>query len=259
MKLATRMTSIAVCFAGVANARLKRTVDDLNEVPEPYRSLYEQSDSGYTLVIEIEGTVDETSLDTMRRARDHEKTGNKTLKEKIADLELQLADAQRANSRGKGSADIEALEASYKKQIKELQESAAKTEGSLKTTISGLTVGAASAKLAADLFIVPSAMEHHVSRRLVAEIDEDGRTVTRVLDKDGTVSAMSLEDLEKELRKTPGWEPFLKTKGGSGGGGHGKPGGAKTFTKENATDMTEAERAEMLKNDPEQFKRLFGR
>lgn len=102
-------------------------------------------------------------------------------------------------------------------------------------------------------------MAHHVTSRLSAEIDEDGKTVTRVLDKDGNVSVMTLEDLEKEFRAVKEWAPFLKAKGGSGMGGHKGPGGQTVvYTRDNAKDMPEAERAQLLQNDPEQFKRLFG-
>lgn len=262
MKNATRIKPLMMFFpllAGVATAKLKKTITNLTEVPEAYRSLYEQDGSEYVLTVEIEGQVDETSLETMRRARDHEKNAAKDLRQKISDLELQLSDLQNDKHRGKGGPDVEALEASYKKQIADLKAEHEADVKKLKSSITGLTVGQASAKLAADLFTVPSAMAHHVTARLTAEIGEDGKTTTRVLDKDGNVTGMTLEDLEKELRAVKEWAPFLKAKGGSGMGGHKNPGGQTVvYTRDNAKDMPESERAQLLKDDPEQFKRLFG-
>lgn len=254
-----KLGSIFPQLAGTASVKLARTVSNLTSVPEAYRSLYEQDGSEFKLTIDIEGSVDETSLDTMRRARDHEKDANKTLRQKLADLELKVNDLENDKSRGKGGPDVEALEASYKKQIAELKAASEAAEGKLKASISTLTVGQATAKLASELFKVPSAMEHHVARRLTAEIDEDGKVVTRVLDKDGAVSAMTLDDLAKELRQVKEWEPFLTAKGGSGTGGQRGPGGqSEQYTRDTARNMPEAERARLLKEDPEQFKRLFG-
>jgi hypothetical protein len=56
-------------------------------------------------------------------------------------------------------------------------------------------------------FNLPHFADEHYKNRLKADFS-DGKAVTRVLDKDGNVSAASLEDLEKEILANPEYKPF---------------------------------------------------
>jgi hypothetical protein len=63
-------------------------------------------------------------------------------------------------------------------------------------------------KLAAEISVSPELMLPHIRGRLRAEFSE-GKGMTRVLDKDGSLSAASLEDFKKELLDNPVFKPIL--------------------------------------------------
>jgi chromosome segregation ATPase len=127
-----------------------------------------------------------------------------------------------AEEAAKKSGDIESLEKSWKEKldavIKERDEKLQSYQG----TISQMTSGQAASKLANDLAIPGSAdgLLPHIVSRLETEITADG-AVIRVLDKDGKPSAMSIDDLKKEIMENKALAPLII---GSMANGSGSPG-----------------------------------
>jgi hypothetical protein len=187
------------------------------------------------------------------------------LKKKTEELLAEKKEEQRKREeaereRAKKDGDITALESSWQTRLE--------TEtGGLKTKVSKrdqqlarLTVGRAATEMAAELAIAGSAkaLLPHIERRLKMELNEETDEVTiRVLNAAGQPSAMTLDQLKDEFRHDSAFAPLIvasKANGSGADGGKNKGGGAangKSFD-----EMTEAERIELNKKNPVEFRRL---
>lgn len=229
---------------------MKLRVASLDEVDPAFHAEYKPDGEGF--VLDVEG--ESPGIEAMRRARDNEKEAHKTTKSRLKEIETEM-DAMRTQLADKtGNSDT--IHKSWEKKFAEKCAEYDNIISGLNGSLSKVTVGSA-AKALSQLFIVPSFAEANIRARLTTEI-VDGEAVVRVLDKNGKASAMSLEDLEKEFKNDKELAPALKGSGGSGGGNPPPgPGGKKHG--ERPEDMSEAERAELLKTDPSKFYTLFPR
>ena len=66
----------------------------------------------------------------------------------------------------------------------------------------------------------------------------------------------SLESLEKQISESGRYDAYLAGSQASGGGAPGSQGGGPAT--KNPQDMTEAERVDLFKSDPQKFRELFG-
>lgn len=189
---------------------LKHTIKTLDEVDEKFRGEYKETEAegGKVFVLDVEGGED---VGALKRALEHEREANK--RERAEKLRL-IEDGKK-----KGQ-DVSDMEASYKKMLEDqkatLETSHAETQKALKAA----TKDVAKKELLGKLTDPDSAdlLEPHIDRRLKVEI-VDGRAITRVLDKDGKMSAMSLSDLEAEIRADKKFAAVLTASRGSGTGG----------------------------------------
>lgn len=163
--------------------------------------------------------------------------------------------------RAKKEGDIAALETSWQTRL-DTETGTLKTENDgLKSQLERLTVGRAATELAAELAVVTNgvssakALLPHIERRLKMEAGADGEIKVRVLDAAGKPSAMTLDQLKDEFRNDPVFAPLIAASKANGGGADGgKDNGGGGATKKFA-EMTEAERAELHRKDPAEFKR----
>lgn len=239
--------------------KLKFRIAKLEDVAENLRPLYVQDGEGFRLDVEGVGSVTQEDVDAALRARDHEKERAKTLAEQLTAAQGEVADIRQKLDAATASknGDTAALTKSYEDRIAKMtadhQAELEKANG----VVSSLTVGQMAEKLSNELFAVPSAMVHHVRNRLKMEMD-NGTPKIRVLDKDGNLTALSTDDLVSEFRAIKEWTPLLKANTGSGFGHHDKGAPAKAWTRENAHEMPEADRLELLNTDRARFNELFG-
>lgn len=160
--------------------------------------------------------------------------------------EAKSAAQKAAEEAARKSGDIEALDASWKKK----HEAALHEAESLKGTIGKMTAGQTAQKLAAEITIPGSAdvLLPHIERRLQTELTADG-AVVRVLDKNGKPSAMTVEELKKEIMADKAFAPLIigsKASGAGGVGGKGS-GGAKTVTRAEFNAMNPVQKMETAK------------
>lgn len=187
---------------------LKKVVSNIEEVPEALRSEYKAVE-GKGFVLDLEGD-DQEDVGALKRA--HER-----VKEELREAK------EAARRRGE---DVTALESSYKEKLetseRQWKESVKATEAALRTATKGRTASELSAKLSATAsdLLLP-----HIEKRLKVEIDGD-RPLVRVLDKEGKMSAMSISDLEKELREDTRFASVITASraSGSGAGSDRNPG-----------------------------------
>lgn len=163
--------------------------------------------------------------------------------------------------RAKKDGDIAALETSWQTRL-DTETGTLKGENQkLTSQLESLTVGRAATELAAELAVVTNgvssakALLPHIERRLKMEVSADGEVKVRVLDTAGKPSAMTLDQLKDEFRNDPVFAPLIAaSKAGGSGADGGKNNGGGGATKK-FKDMSEAERIELHRKDPAEFKR----
>ena len=79
--------------------------------------------------------------------------------------------------------------------------------------------------MASKISKAPELILPHIKARLKAEFNE-GKAVTRVLDKDGNPSAFGIEDLQKEMVANPAFAPIIIGSKASNSGAENSHGGS---------------------------------
>ncbi|QPB11402.1 hypothetical protein [Providencia phage Kokobel2] len=232
---------------------IKKKIAKLEDAPEQFRSLYTEKDGAYVLIdFKVEGFVDQAAYDAvvLESTQNAQKLTLTTTQ--LEETQAKLSDAEK-NS---GTKIADELKAQYDAKISQMNAKHEEDKAKLKGSIIDSAVARAASALATKIFLVPSAMEHHIRRRMTATLDENNVPSIKILDAAGNISAMSEEDLIKEFTSIAEWKPLLKANTGSGAG-HQKGGPTKTWTTENAHEMPEAERLELLRTDKVLFHKLF--
>lgn len=147
----------------------------------------------------------------------------------------------------KKNGDYEALEKSYQEKLQarenELNE--------LYKQRDAQSINGESQRLASQLADTPT------NQRLLQRFIKDRLSVVdgqvKVVDEQGQPSASTIDDLANEFRSSGIYDSLLTGTKGSGTGGNGT--GSKGTR--SAHEYTEAERIELAKTNPEQFKQLF--
>lgn len=147
----------------------------------------------------------------------------------------------------KKNGDYEALEKSYQEKLQarenELNE--------LYKQRDAQSINGESQRLASQLADTPT------NQRLLQRFIKDRLSVVdgqvKVVDEQGQPSASTIDDLANEFRSSGIYDSLLTGTRGSGSGGNGT--GSKGTR--SAHEYTEAERIELAKTNPEQFKQLF--
>lgn len=167
------------------------------------------------------------------------------LKEK---KEAKEAADKAAMEAAKKGGDLEALEASWKKKLEESVAAKESELGQYKQMVNSLTVGATATKLASEVFGEHAElMLPHVQSRLSVELAENKPSV-RVL-VDGKPSALTVDDLAKELRNNPRMAAFVVGSKANGAGAHGGQGaqGQKTMKRSEYENLNPSQKMELGK------------
>lgn len=149
-----------------------------------------------------------------------------------------------------------ALELEKEEIVDQLQRDKAAAINQYETMIHNLTVGVAASNMAADIAVQGSAgvLLPHIKSRLTVEI-RDGRAVTKVLDKDGRASAMTIDDLKKELMTDKQFAPIISGTKASGtgykGGDWSNGSGKKTITRIEFNGLDQGQRRDFFKSGGE--------
>lgn len=229
--------------------KLKMFLETLDGLDESLRSLYEERDGKFHLM--LEGYEDPAAL---KRAKDHEKEARKNAEKQLKELRAEfdelkekLEDGDVDKNRKKG--DVTALEQSYKEKIEKLKADHTKELQNRDGQISKLLVDNVAETMAAELSDAPELLADVIRKRLKAENGE-----TRVLDDKGELSATTLDEFREEIRTNKKYAAIIRggqANGGGSGGGGGKGGGATKPFK----DMSEKERTELSRSNPAEYQR----
>jgi hypothetical protein len=236
----------------------KAEFDALNDVLKAEYKVGNSAGDMYVLDTD-EATELRAARDRANQERDTAAQERDRLK---AEKEAAEAAAQKARddeARAKG--DTAALDGSWQAKLDKQKKDDQAVIAGLQKTIENLTVNSVAKTLANDISTAPELLEDHIAKRLKPEIN-DGVAITRVLDKDGKPSALSLEELKQEFVANPKFAAIIKGSNASGGGatGGGTGGGAPgTITGKKFNTLTEAERTALHASDPAKFKDLAAR
>lgn len=124
----------------------------------------------------------------------------------------------------KKNGDLESYEKSWNEKFNARETELSTEVGTYRGMVEELTAGATANEICSKIAMegCSPALMPHVRARLKSEV-KDGKPVTRVLDAQGNVSAMTPDDLIKELKAVPYLAPLIV---GSRAAGGGAPGGA---------------------------------
>lgn len=155
---------------------------------------------GETATLDAE---DDEDIGALRRAKDREtqaakeaKENAKKLKADLDDLSTRLAELGDVDAKKRG--DIETLEKSYKGKMTAMEEAHKVQVGALDSYLKETLVDRAALDLATKLSTAPKLLLPHIKTRLTVDRTGD-RPKTVVLDAEGKISALTIEDLEKEV------------------------------------------------------------
>lgn len=222
---------------------LKFEIDNTEGLDPAIAALYEKHEASGKFRLKVDGVPDVTGL----KAKVDELLDEKKKEQQKA--------REAAEAAAKAAGDVAALEKSWQQKLDEANSTKETELASLRGVVSALTVGQAATALAAELAVEGAALAllPHIERRLKMEIVE-GNPKVRVLDAEGKVSALTLDNLREELKANPALARIVvgsKANGGGADGGKENGGGA---TKPLA-DMGDAERTEWAKRDPDGFQK----
>ncbi len=217
------------------------------------KNLYKADGNDYKLV-EVE--QDNTAAEQAIRDKETAEANLATLQTTVSGLQTELADLRKDKKKEDKKNDkrpqdeiIADLEAQVEAAKNDGDGKAKALEQQLKDAL----------KLSHAQEIAKHFMTDLIMPEIMARMDidlTDGKNKL-IITKDGKASAMSLEDLKKEMLANPKHKGIIKASDASGGGAglDGLPSDGKGGTKSFA-DMSEAERTSLYKTNPTEFRRL---
>ncbi len=218
--------------------------EDYDKLDDPTKILYNKKDDDkFHLDLEQDDAVE------LRRAKEHEVEARKKAEGELATAATALkvfTDAEEAAKKkkdvGKDDAlkkagDIEALEASWHAKLDKQMEESDKVIAGLKSAYTLDVVDARAKTLAGAVSESPELLLPHIRSRFSVDFTGDA-PVVRILDPEGKISALTPEDLQKEVVNDKRYAAIITGSKASGGGAKGGEGGgaAKKFGEMNAVE-----------------------
>lgn len=232
--------------------KLKLNTEEYDLLDDSLKTIYQKDGDNY--ILPIEGMEDTGAL---KRAKEHEKERRqkaeselKEVKDKLTEKEDEIINLHKG---AVSKDDVEALEKSYKEKLEktaaEYESRISEAEGSLRNML----VDNVATKLANEISTVPDLMSGAISARLTTEI-VDGNAVTRVLDQNGKPSALTVDELKKEFIANEKFSSIIVGSNATGSGATGSGNGSGASKK--LSEMSEAERVNLFKESPEDYRKL---
>lgn len=195
---------------------LKRKIskEEFDKLPDVLKSEYKEKNGSY--LADIEG--DDEAVIALRQAKDNEKNEHAKTKETLKNLQDQL-DALSGDKMRKDG-DVAALDKSWKEKLTARETELNNQISSLQNVVVKSQRDSVLSALAAKL-IKPEShrlFKKSIEDRFNVEIGESG-PVVRILDAHGKPSAMTIEDLEKEIIANKEYSPIVIGSRASGGVG----------------------------------------
>lgn len=184
---------------------------EYEKLSDAIKAEYIEDGDGFRL--DIDGDEDTGAL---KRAKDREAQLRRDAEAKLREAQEELDRINGDDARKKG--DIATLEKSWQKK---LDDTKAEYEGKVSKLTAHTTktlVDNVATQIATKISNAPALLLPHIKSRLQADFEGDA-PVTRVLDKDGKPSAMTVEELAAEFVANKDFSAIITASKASGGAG----------------------------------------
>lgn len=235
----------------------KLTKEAYEKLAKELQAEYKEVEGDYILDVEsseIESNHPKMLEDfgNLNRAKDRETQASKELREKLKAIEDQKNDDNDNNYRKKG--DIEALEKSWNSKLEAQTLESSEKLSKKDKIINKLLINDKAQEIANEISTSPNIIMPHIKQRLTVEsVGDDAKT--RVLDKDGNLSATTISELKEEFKANADYSAIIKATQGSGGGAAGGSNQSGS-TGKSLKDMNATEEAKFANENPEEHKRM---
>ena len=183
--------------------------EGFNGLGEELKTHYAKTEDG-SYKLDLGGSDPDAAV----RAKNREKEKSKELSARLAALEEEKA--KQAEESLKKSGDIDALEKSYGQKLTDMEQSFAQQIESKNKFISSLMLDREADSLASSLSDSPVVMMPHIKSRLRMDFDGEEPKL-RVLDAQGQISSLTIEDLKKEFTSNDQFKSIIKGSNAEGG------------------------------------------
>lgn len=218
----------------------KLTQAEFDKLSDEFKKEYKKDGEEYLL--DVEGAEDTGAL---KRAKDREVQLRKEAEQKAKELQDKIDASADIDARKKG--DIETLEKSWQGKLTaqkaESDAAIAKLSGSLTKNL----VENVALQLASKISTAPALILPHIRARLAADFEGDSPK-TRVLDKDGKPSAMTVEELQAEFVANKDYAAIIigsKASGSAGNPSNTGGAGKSAFSGKDAPDLASMSPADL--------------
>lgn len=240
---------------------LKHKIDEaaFKKLDKVIQAEYKKGEEDGEYVLDVEGGEDTGAL---KRAKEHEVEKRKEAQKKLTELQAKLDETNSEletlrTDRAKGGDKVAETEKAWKEKLTkreaELTKQIEATQKALQTQMVDNVALTLSTELAGDNaeLLLP-----HITKRLTAEI-KDGKAVTRILGPDGEVSALTVDELKKEVLSSGKFSAVIVASKGSGSGGAGQRKGAGgSPTTKKLSEMTATEEAKFANENPVEYQKM---
>lgn len=175
----------------------------------------EYSQDGDDYILDVSGIED---VGPLKRAHDRNKVKLKELEKQLNDTEAEL-ETYKSDPK---SRDIKSLEKSWNDKLNDTVKAKDGEIAKLTGFVNETLVNSVATNLAAEISNAPNLILPHILKRLAPDYSSD-KPITKVLDKDGKPSALTLDDLKKELLTNKDFAPILIATRAKGAGGNTSP------------------------------------
>lgn len=189
----------------------KLTKEEHSKLPDHLKAEYIEDGDGFRL--DIEGDEDTGAL---KRAKDREAQLRREAETKLREAQEQLDALGNDDARKKG--DIATLEKSWQKKLDDSKAEYESKLGKLTSHTKTQLVDNVAQQIASKISNAPALLLPHIKARLAADFEGDA-PVTRILDKDGKPSAMTVEELAAEFVANKDFSAIITASKASGGAG----------------------------------------
>jgi hypothetical protein len=231
--------------------KINITKAEWEALSEVQRQLYVVDGDGYKLPL-----AENDDPSALRRARDRERDDAKQLRADLLTLKNQIAELEGKTARETG--DVKALESSWQKKFTDRETELNGIIDGFKQAIGKSLVEQAMSTVSAAVTAKPehaALLKPHIAGRFDVVFDGNAATL-KIKDKEGKPSALSLDDLQKEILADPTFGTIVVASKASGSGAAGGNGGKGGGAAKKFGELSEAERVALFRENPTEFKRL---
>ena len=189
----------------------KLTKAEYEKLSEHIKAEYIEDGDGFRL--DVDGDEDTGAL---KRAKDREAQLRRDAEAKLREAQEELDRINGDDARKKG--DITTLEKSWQKKLEDQKSEYEGKVSKLTAHTTKTLVDNVATQIATKISNAPALLLPHIKSRLQADFEGDS-PVTRVLDKDGKPSAMTVEELAAEFVANKDFSAIITASKASGGAG----------------------------------------